>query len=260
VAEQLKTENTSQKACEIYRLRRYRRENKMTTETLKIYVLVEHEISRELYKAIFSANKGINLLGISVGRDWRIINEVTKTHRPDILLASLKKADSETIEALKQFRTNYPQIGLILMLTTFTAEDIKQLKKLATRTEGGTAIFSTSSIERTDQLIRIIMSVSEGQIVLDPVFTSYMFADTQTPGFFKEFTNREMEILGLIAKGYTNTAIATTLFIDVKTVHNHINSIYSKIKADADFQSKHPRVSIARLYLETTGELVATKV
>ena len=232
----------------------------MNTEAVKLYVMVEHEISRELYKAIFSANKGINLLGISVGRDSKTINEASKIYRPDILLASIKKVDSDTIETLKQFRTDYPQIGLILMLTSFTTEDTKQLKKLAIRTEAGTAIFSTSSIERTDQLIRIIMSVSEGQIVLDPLLTGYMFTETQAPAFFKELTSREMEILGLIAQGCTNTAIATALFIDVKTVHNHINSIYSKIKADADFEHKHPRVSIARLYLETTGELTAIKV
>jgi len=231
----------------------------METKSVKLYAMVEHEMSRELYKAIFSANKAINLLGISMGRDSKTIYEVAKTHRPDILLISLKKANGDTVEALREFRTNYPQIGIILILTTCTAEDIKQLKKLTARAEAGTAIFSNSSVERTDQLFRIIMSVSEGQIVLDPVFTSYMFAETQTPSFFKEFTNREMEILELISKGYTNTAIANTLFIDVKTVHNHINSIYSKIRADADFQSKHPRVSIARLYLETTGELVAAR-
>lgn len=232
----------------------------MNMEAIKLYVLVEHEISRELYKAIFSTNKGINLLGISIGRDSKTIYEIAKIYRPDVLLASIKKADSDTIETLKQFRADHPRIGLILMLTTFTAEDTRQLKKLATRIEGGTAIFSTSSIERTDQLIRIIMSVSEGQIVLDPVLTGYMFAETQAPAFFKEFTSREMEILELIAQGLTNTAIARNFFIDVKTVHNHINSIYSKIKADANFEDKHPRVSIARLYLETTGELSAIKV
>lgn len=231
----------------------------MDVKSLRLYTIVEHEISRELYKAIFSANKAINLLGISVGKDSKTIDEIAKTHRPDILLVNIKKADADTVEALRKFRNNYPQIGIILLLTTCTAEDIKQLKKLAARAEAGIAIFSTSSVERTDQLFRIILSVSEGQIVLDPVFTGYMFAETQTPSFFKEFTRREMEILELIARGYTNNAIAKSIFIDVKTVHNHINSIYSKIKADADFQDKHPWVSIARLYLETTGELAAAR-
>jgi NarL family two-component system response regulator LiaR len=232
----------------------------MGTESVNLYVMAEHEISRELYKAVFSACKGINLLGISVGKDSKTIFEVAKVYRPYIILASINKVSSEIIETLKQFRGDYPKIGLVLMLKTYTAEEIKLLKKLATRAAAGIAIFSNFSIERTDQLHRIVISVSEGQVVLDPAFTHYLFAENQTPEFFKEFTSREMEILGLIAKGYTNTAIASTLFIDVKTVHNHINSIYSKIKADADFQYKHPRVSIARLYLETTGELAVAGI
>lgn len=227
----------------------------MVGKSLGLYVQVEHEITGELYKSIFATHKEFDLLGITASRDLRSIYEVAERHQPDILLACLWKVNSESIETLRQFRTRYPHVGIFLMLTTCNTEDMKLLKKLATRGGGGTAIFSTSSIERTEQLFRVIMSVSEGQVVLDPVFTGYMFTETQTPAFFKDFTTREMEILGLIAKGYTNIAIAKALFIDVKTVHNHINSIYSKVKADTDLEYKHPRVSIARLYLETTGEL-----
>jgi len=227
----------------------------MNTESVSLYVMAEHEISSRLFEAVFSIHPDIKLLGTSVGRDSKAIDEIPKTFRPDILLASIKKADPDIIEGLKELRSHYPHLGLVLILNTYTAEDIMQLKKLATRTAAGIAIFSSTSIERTNQLVRIVMSVSEGQVSLDPAFTNYLFAEPQTPAFFKECTSREMEILELIAKGYTNAAIANTLFIDVKTVHNHINSIYSKIKADEDFQYRHPRVSITRLYLETTGEL-----
>jgi len=51
-------------------------------------------------------------------------------------------------------------------------------------------------------------------------------------------------------------AIAEALYIDVRTVRHHINNMYSKLRADVDFNHKHPRVSAARIYLETTGELL----
>ena len=65
------------------------------------------------------------------------------------------------------------------------------------------------------------------------------------------------EVLNLLSQGYTNSAIAGTLFIDIKTVEHHLNSIYSKLKADPDYGNKHLRVSAARLYLETMGDLTS---
>lgn len=231
----------------------------MLAEKPRLYAMVEQEITGELYKAIFSTNNMVNLMGVSLIGEHKNIQNVVSKYNPDIVLTSVKRPEQTMIEELRQFRLNNPRIGIVFLMATYNAEDIKLLKKLTTRAEAGMAIFSKISIERSAQLVRIIMSVNEGQIVLDPAFTDYMFADTQSPTFFKDFTNREMEILSLIAKGYTNTAIANELYIDVKTVHNHINSIYSKVKADADFEFKHPRVSIARLYLETIGELALSR-
>jgi len=74
--------------------------------------------------------------------------------------------------------------------------------------------------------------------------------------FLNQLTTREAEILSLLAKGYTNSAIAEALYIDIKTVEHHINSMYSKLRTSAEFNDKHPRVSAARIYLEATGELL----
>ena len=60
------------------------------------------------------------------------------------------------------------------------------------------------------------------------------------------------EILDLLANGYTNAGIAKTLFLDIKTVEHHINSMYSKMKSIKDFAEKHPRVEAARIYLKAT--------
>ena len=58
-----------------------------------------------------------------------------------------------------------------------------------------------------------------------------------------------------VAQGYTNAAIGQALYIDIKTVEQHLSSVYCKLKEDPQFADKHPRVSAAKLYLETMGEL-----
>jgi len=118
------------------------------------------------------------------------------------------------------------------------------------------AIFLRQSLERADQLRQIIKSVSEGHVIIDPALTSLLFTEKHRHMFLKGFTGRELEVLSLVAQGYTNLAIAAVLYIDIRTVRHHMNSMYSKLKADVDFDHKHPRVHAARLYLETAGELL----
>ena len=75
-----------------------------------------------------------------------------------------------------------------------------------------------------------------------------------------ELTHRELEILSLMASGYTNSAIAEALYIDIRTVQRHINNMYGKVRAETDVDKRHLRVSAARMYLENTGELVTNQV
>ena len=80
-----------------------------------------------------------------------------------------------------------------------------------------------------------------------------MFAGKPENPFLKQLTARELEVLSLLSQGYTNSAIAEALYIDIKTVEHHLNSMYSKLKADSEFNGRHLRVSAMRLYLETMG-------
>ena len=92
---------------------------------------------------------------------------------------------------------------------------------------------------------------------MDPALTNLLLADKQGKKLLNKFTQRETELLSLIARGYTNSAIAEVLCIDMRTVQRHINNMYSKLRSDIDSDNMNLRVSAARLYLETTGELVS---
>jgi len=137
----------------------------------------------------------------------------------------------------------------------YSTQEVDSLRKLAMSGKGGTALFLKQSLDLTEQLFGIITAVSQGQTILDPMLTSVLLSQKQESPFLKQLTARELEILALLAKGYTNTAISQALFIDVKTVEHHINSMYSKLRAMSDFKHRHPRVNAARLYMEAMGEI-----
>jgi DNA-binding NarL/FixJ family response regulator len=171
------------------------------------------------------------------------------------MLLSVKKLDKEVIGELEKIRNAYPRMGIVILIVFYSSQDIELLRRLALCGESGMALFLKQSLDKVEQLCRTVMAVSQGQVILDPPLATFMFAGKPECPFLKQLTTRELEILGLLSQGYTNSAIANTLFIDIKTVEHHLNSMYSKLKADPDYNTKHLRVSAARLYLETMGTL-----
>jgi NarL family two-component system response regulator LiaR len=176
---------------------------------------------------------------------------------PNVLLVGTKKLDRNLIEELGQIRVENPELGLVLLLALYDAETAKLVRKLAPQGTGGLALFLKQSLDQVEQLRGTILAVSQGQVILAPELVTILFTEDTGHQFLRKLTARELEIVGLLSKGYTNNAIAEALFIDMKTVAHHINNMYSKLKAEVDFDDRHPRVSVARLYLEAAGELLS---
>ena len=236
------------------------------TKKVSVYVVEEQEIYQEVYRVVFSSNGEtpstarmtypVELLGVSSDSELKAISQAIDTSGPDVLLLSTRKITPNLVETLEHIRGDYPGIGIALFLMFYSSEDIELLRQVAQRGEGGMALFLKQSLDLSEQMCSIIMAVHQGQVILDPALSTFLFAGKPECPVLKQLTARELEILSLLAKGYTNGAIAESLYIDVKTVEHHINSMYSKLRTTTDFSYKHSRVSAARLYLEATGELL----
>jgi DNA-binding NarL/FixJ family response regulator len=225
------------------------------SETVSLYIVEEQEIYREIYRYTLPGRANIEILRVSENGDTGAMEQGVSELAPDVLLLSVKKLDIDIIEELERIRNNYPRMGIVILIIFYSSQDIELLRRLALCGESGMALFLKQSLDKVDQLCRTILAVSQGQVILDPPLATFMFAGKPECPFLKQLTTRELEILSLLSQGYTNSAIAETLFIDIKTVEHHLNSMYSKLKADPDYNSKHLRVSAARLYLETMGTL-----
>ena len=225
------------------------------SEMVSLYVVEEQEIYREVYNYILPARANVDLLRVSANGEIGALTRAVSELCPDVLLLSVKKLDISIIEELEQIRNNHPKMGIVILLVFYSSQDIELLRRLALSGEGGMALFLKQSLDKIDQLCRTILAVGQGQVILDSPLATFMFAGKPECPFLKQLTNRELEILSLLSQGYTNSAIAGTLFIDIKTVEHHLNSMYSKLKADPGYNDKHLRVSAARLYLETMGDL-----
>jgi len=219
---------------------------------IRLYLIEEQELYRQLYGLIFDSQASIELLGMSTRVETDVIHQVISYSQPDVLLLGPKKLQRSTVDCLEGIRIHNSNLGIIILLTFHETEDVKLLSKLTLKEEGGTGVLLKQSLDQPEQVYEAILAVSQGQVFLDPALLASPQMERPAHRLLRQLTNRQSEILSLLAKGYSNTAIAETLCIDVKTVEHHLNSIYTKLRTGTDLRHKHPRVSAARLYLEAT--------
>ncbi len=224
--------------------------------TISIYVAEEQEFYRQIYKSSFEAECSFNLIGASSNGDVKKMLEIMSSEKPDVLVMGARKFNTDLYLEIEQICINHPLASIVLLLTSAGDSETRLLRKLVQKCHSGLGIYLKQSLDNPRQLQDIIRSVRQNQIVLDPEVANSILMEKAEYPFMKELTERELEILNLLAQGNTNQGIAKNLCIDIKTVARHLNNIYSKLKYDSEMDEKHPRVSVARIYLETTGELM----
>ncbi len=228
--------------------------NQRKSGAVRLYVMEEEETYREIYSTVLPSRVPVEVLEVSSSGDIGALRKAVLKLSPDVVLLSIKKLEAETTRELEKIRIDYPEIGIVLMLAFCSAQDIESLRKLALIGDGGMALFLKQPLDQIERLCRAIPAVTQGRVILDLPLTNFKFAGKSESLFLRQLTPRELEILGLLAQGYTNAAIAQALYIDIKTVEHHLNSMYNKLKAAPEFRDKHLRVSAAKLYLETIVE------
>jgi len=226
-----------------------------TTGTLRIFVAEEQEIYRQLYQTSFETESGFRFVGISSNGDEQALLKMLVSEKPDVLIIGTKRINAHLFQELENVCALHPRTGIVLLLTSVSTDESVLLRKLISKCRSGIAVYLKQSLDNMRQLHDIIHSIGRGQVILDPAVAASILMEKAEYPFMKLLTERELEILNLLSQGFTNQGIAKTLCIDIKTVAHHLNNVYSKLKED-DFDQKHPRVSVARLYLETTGELM----
>jgi DNA-binding NarL/FixJ family response regulator len=140
---------------------------------------------------------------------------------PQLILMDVRMEKMGGIEACREIKSLHPQVH-ILMLTSYTGDDAITASVLA-----GASGYLLKHLSRAE-LLRSVRLVASGQILVDPhVSQQTVQRLANTPG--NDLTEREREVLALVARGCTNKQIAETLFVSEKTARNHVSHILEKL-------------------------------
>ncbi|MDZ5447641.1 response regulator transcription factor [Micromonospora sp. 4G57] len=150
-------------------------------------------------------------------------------HRPDVAVLDVRLPPTFTDEGLQAAlaaRTQLP--GLPILVLSQHVEQLYARELLADR-RGGVGYLLKDRVSNVGQFIDAVRRVADGGMVMDPEVVSQLLARNTGAQRLGELTAREREVLGLMAEGRSNAAIAGRLFVTDKAVSKHINNIFSKL-------------------------------
>jgi DNA-binding NarL/FixJ family response regulator len=186
---------------------------------IRILVVDDHPALREGLASMIASQPDMKLIA-EASTGAQAISCFEK-HKPDITLMDLKLPDINGIEVIRKVRTQFPDARFIV-LTTYLG-DAQALRAL----KSGASGFLLKATLRRD-LLDGIRTVHEGQRLLQPEVASELALHTADP----TLTEREVEVLKLVARGFSNKAVADRLRITEDTVKGHVRSIMEKLKAN----------------------------
>jgi len=195
-------------------------------DSVRVIIADDHPLFREGMRGRLDRVADIAVVGEAASGDEAV--ELAHKLEPDIILMDIKMPGLNGIEATREIQRANPQIG-ILVLTMFEDDD----SVFAAMRAGAKGYLLKDS--GGEGVVHAIRAVASGEAVFGPGVAERMIGFFSAPRAalrrtFPELTEREEEILSLVAQGKSNQLIARQLFVSLKTVRNHVSNILLKLQ------------------------------
>ena len=176
------------------------------------------------------------------------LHEAVERHRPDVAVVDIRMPPTHTNEGLvaaEAIRAAYPDTGVLVLSQHVEPEyALRLVRDSAAR--GGYLL--KDRIADADVLLESVARVARGGCVVDPGLTEELVRRAQASGALAELTDRERDVLSLLAQGLSNRAIAERLVVTLRTVETHIGQIFLKLGLREE-GAEHRRVAAVLTYL-----------
>ena len=142
--------------------------------------------------------------------------------KPDVVVMDLLMPVMDGVEATRTLRASHPDVEVVAL--TSVLED----RMVVDVVEAGAAGYMLKE-SRPDDLFDAVRAAARGEVRLDPRAQARLVREMRTPKLEEPLTERETEVLTLVARGYTNKAIAQRLDVAEATVKSHVSSLLAKL-------------------------------
>lgn len=196
---------------------------------IRVLVCDDQAVVADGLEMILSADAEIEVVGLAYG-GAEVIEKAAQSI-PDVILMDLKMPGVNGIQATREIHKSLPEIK-ILVLTTFGDDEW-----VFDAVRSGAAGYLLKGTPR-EELIKAVKGTAAGEAYIDPSVGSKILAQAarsaspQETTVAKDLSDREMDVLRLLAQGFSNAEIAQKLYLTKGTVRNYVSSILAKLEVE----------------------------
>jgi two-component system, NarL family, response regulator NreC len=189
------------------------------TDKIKIVIADDHAIVRRGLRQLLEGEDGFEV--VAEAEDVESTRRYVRGHSPDVLVLDLNMPGESSIEAIPKLRAEFPETQIVVLTM--------QNEPAYARSALGAGVLGYVLKESADaELVEAIRAAVAGEQYLNPRLGAKVAAEPP-PGPPDGLSDRELEILRLIALGHTNSQVAEELFLSVRTVETHRAHIQQKL-------------------------------
>jgi DNA-binding NarL/FixJ family response regulator len=217
--------------------------------TIRVVVAEDSYLIREALRAVLRPHEDIEL--VASATSFEELLAAVELHRPQLLITDVRMPpnhDDEGVRAAELLAVARPEVGVVV-LSQYV--EPAWARRLFEPRASGRAYLLKEHVGDVEQLRSCLRTVLEGGTVLDPRVVEALLRSqrqvAESP--LARLSERESEVLELVAAGLSNPAIAERLFLSVRAVEKHVSAVMAKLDLPADDTAIHRRVRAAALYL-----------
>jgi len=215
---------------------------------IRILLADDHNIVRTgIRQLLESAN---DLQVIAEAGDGEEAQSLIQKHKPDVAVLDIQMPKASGIEVTRWVRSHMPEVGVLIL----TAYDDDPYVMAVLQAGANGYVLKTG---QADELIQAVRDVYDGKSALDPTITRKLMSNifkTSENKSVEPLTDRELDVLRLAAKGFTNKAIGVQLSISDRTVQGHLAHIFAKLQASSRTEAVMRAVSLGWIS-QSTGKI-----
>jgi DNA-binding NarL/FixJ family response regulator len=212
---------------------------------VRVVIADDETLLREGLARLLSEH-GLRVVGMA-GTAEELLRRV-ELGRPDVVIVDIRMPPTKTDEGLvaaREIRREHPSVGILVL--SHYVESHYAMRLLEEHSERSGYLLK-DRISDVAVLVDALHRIDEGECVVDPTIVSRLLKRPREEGPLDELTDREVEVLALMAEGHSNEGIRKRLVLSPKTVETHVRHILSKLEI-GEAPDHHRRVLAVLAYL-----------